>query len=138
MGLVESNPHKYAFAILRNKIGDAQRSHQKRRENPLQVDQRHDSSLEVPLNKLVINPTGAEDDALAELERKDLTDHVREAIKKLPLFCRTFFLAILEGRSIKELWRLSKELEPGLRRSAFDKRIFDCRRKLKELMEDQI
>lgn len=131
---IKSNPQHYALAILRNKIGDALRT-QKR---GMGVDSYEDYppaaqvSVEAPTGNTA--PTGS--DFRDELEAKELKDQIRGAIKNLSLFCQTLFLAILEDRTIGDVWQLSQKAEPNLQRATFDKRVFDCRRRLRKLMKD--
>ena len=133
---IDSNPHRYALEILRYKIGDALRTH--KRGIAQGSYEGHAPVEEVPVKEMAGNTAQARGDFTGELEAKDLADYIREVIKKLSLFCQTFFLAILEDRTIGEVWQLSQEVEPNLHRSAFDKRIFDCRRRLRKLIKDQI
>lgn len=133
---IESNPHFYALEILRHKIGDALRIHKRgitqgSYEGYVPIE-------EVPVEALPGNTAEAGGGFTHELEAKDLADYIRKVIKKLSLFCQTFFLTILEDQTIGEVWQLSQEMEPNLHRSTFDKRVFDCRRKLRQLVKDQI
>jgi DNA-directed RNA polymerase specialized sigma24 family protein len=133
---VDSNPHRVACEILRNKIGDALRR-RKMIKIPLQTDPADDSHSREAVAMPAIHPE--EDDGfIARIEARDRVDLVRTAIRNLAPFCRAFFLGILEGQSARELWRHFRRAEPGLQRSAFDKRIFDCRKRLKQLVKDQI
>jgi hypothetical protein len=65
--------------------------------------------------------------------RQEVQDVIR-AIDKLNPFCRAVFKGIIEGLPISEIWGSIRQIDPKLSRSAFDKRIFDCRRKLRLLM----
>jgi len=133
---VNSNPQMFACEILRHKIGDALRR-RKMIKIPLQADPADDSHSREAVAMPAVHPE--EDDGfIARIEARDRVDLVKTAIRNLSPFCRAFFLGILEGQSAPELWRLFKRLEPGLQRSAFDKRIFDCRKRLKQLVKDQI
>jgi hypothetical protein len=53
-------------------------------------------------------------------------------------FCRTCLLGMLESSKLSELWASFQQIEPGLRRGAFYKRVFDCRRRLKHLLQTEI
>lgn len=127
---VNSNPHLFACKILHNKIGDALRR-RKVANVSLQTDPVDD------LGSPVILPDKDSDGLLAEIDARYRIELVQNAIKDLSSFCREFFLGILEGRKVQELWRHFRRLEPDLQRSTFDKRIFDCRKRLKQLVKDQ-
>ena len=132
---VKSNPQMFACKILRHKIGDALR---RRRINmPLDANPAEDLNSGGVADDLAVHPE-ENDGFISRIEARNRVDLVKTAIRNLPPFCRTFFLGILEGQSVKELWTLFKRLEPGLQRSAFDKRIFDCRKKLMQLVRDQM
>ncbi len=133
---IKSNPHLYTLEVLRHKIGDALRTHKR-------VIAVGSSEGQVPIEEVSGEETGgniaqAGGNFTDDLETKDLADYIRKVIKKLSLFCQTFFLAILEDQTIGEVWHLSREVEPDLHRSTFDKRVFDCRRRLRKLVKDQI
>ncbi|MFH1863060.1 MAG: hypothetical protein ABH878_09660 [bacterium] len=122
---IHSNPDKYALKILRNVVGNAYQRWRKQKN----ISSLCDSAQMADEKKTHSGQKAAEiadkDDFKILIETKDLADYIRTAIKQLPTFCQTLFLAILEGRQINELWRYSKKLEPDLKRSAFDKRIHD-------------
>ncbi len=126
---IESNPHYFAYGILRNKIGDALRRRERRTEIPAEAP-----SAEVTrgVQESVISEWGAS--FAASLESRDLVQHISRTIRGMSLFCRTFFLGILEEKTVQELWEIFRTLEPNLQRGTFDKRVFDCRRKLRELL----
>lgn len=133
---IKSNPHHYALEILRHKIGDVLRIHKRGiavgyNEGPTPV-------REAPVEEVTRSAAQPGGDFREEVEAKDLADYIRKVIKKLSLFCQTFFLAILEDQTIGEVWQLVQEMEPNLHRSTFDKRVFDCRRRLRQLVKDQI
>ncbi len=133
---IESNPHHYALEVLRHKIGDALRTHKR-------VIAVGSSEGQVPIEEVSGEETGgniaqAGGNFNDDLETKDLADYIRKVIKKLSLFCQTFFLAILEDRTIGEVWQFVQEVEPDLQRSTFDKRVFDCRRRLRQLVKKEI
>jgi len=133
---IKSNPHHYALEVLRHKIGDALRTH--KRGIAQGSYEEHVPIEEVSGEETGGNIAQAGGNFTDELETKDLADYIRKVIKKLSLFCQTFFLAILEDRTIGDVWQLSREVEPNLHRSTFDKRVFDCRRRLRKLVKDQI
>lgn len=130
---VESNPHYYALDVLRKKIGSS-------------ISRRHRRI------NLSIDPTGGNEDQddsgavaspamlpsheidMTALESADTAEVIRKAIGQLSPLCQALFTALLEKRSVAETWELFGMAESGLRRSTFDKRVFDCRRKLRRLL----
>lgn len=133
---IESNPHQYAYTILRNKIGDALRDAKRHINILLQSDESENGRRRAHLAEREIHQSEIGTDFSTELERTDMVERLRDAILKLSDFCQTFFLAMLEGKSVQDVWKLFNKLEPNLQRSTFDKRIFDCRRKLKDLVQN--
>ncbi len=132
---IESSPQKYACEVLRNKVGDALRRRQSGTV-PLRSDTALGSDPAERGFVPAIHPEEAEG-FVARFEARDRVERVQRAIMQLSAFCRLFFLGILEERSVQELWLFFQQIEPGLQRSAFDKRIFDCRRKLRRLVSDR-
>jgi RNA polymerase sigma factor (sigma-70 family) len=132
---IKSNPHDYAIIILRNKIGDALGERRRRKNISIQSGEEKESDRSGSINEQTFIVDGRGNDPAARLEDRDMVDHIYNTIKNLPDFCRTIFLGLLEGKTVQEFWQFFKGLEPDLKRSAFDKRIYDCRRKLKDLIE---
>ena len=132
---IQNNPHKYGVKVLRNKIGHALRNSQHKK----MVSADANANLVSPALKQAIERGLSHgkpgNDLLDDLARKEEIERIQAVVEKLPPFCRTFFLGILSGRNRKELWRLFKTLNPGLKRGTYRKRIFDCRMKLVELLE---
>jgi RNA polymerase sigma factor (sigma-70 family) len=134
---LKSNPHYYAAAILRNKIGDALRSRRGFRQVSLDaISDRHPPELQKEIYNLLEAQT-ADPDVQKQMEFQENHTLIQNALKRLSIFCQTFFLGVLEQRSAEELWRLFLQAEPGLKRGAFRKRIFDCRMRLKEILLEQ-
>ncbi|MFH1861448.1 MAG: sigma-70 family RNA polymerase sigma factor [bacterium] len=134
---IKSNPHQYAYKILHHKIGDALRR-RRRIKMPIRTDPMDDAHPK-EINVLpTFDPESDRDGIMAEIQAQDLTELIKNAIKSLNPFCRTFFLGILDDRSNQELWAFFRKLEPGLRHNTYKKRVFDCRKKLKQLVRDQI
>ena len=134
---VRSNPHKYAAAVLRNKIGDALRARSGRIR--LSLDSAPDQgagSIRQEIEQ-ILGQTASGGDALTQVELSERLERVKSAIKRLSSFCQVFFLGIMEQREIGELWELFSASNPGLKRNAFRKRIFDCRMKLKSILQEQ-
>ena len=133
--LIETDPQVYACEILRHKIGNALQR-RKILNVPLQSGTQGNSGLMPSLDDSAFHAdTG--DDFATRLESCERLEKVAESISRLPDFCRYFFLGLLEGRPIRELWMLFTQREPQLQRSAFDKRVFDCRKRLRQLVGDE-
>jgi DNA-directed RNA polymerase specialized sigma24 family protein len=131
---IENNPHFFAISVLRFKIGDALKSKKKQRKTTESLDSIE--SEEEPIGKgQLMSLADPDSDFTVPQEIRFMTEQIRSAILKLGKFCKTFFVAMLEERTVSEVWDLFQKLEPGLKRSAFDKRIFDCRRRLKTIIE---
>ena len=120
---IEDNPQHYAHEILRNKIGDAIRYYRKKGELTDPIAEHKSISTKDQFHQ--------KSDILIQM------DFFIKMIKRLFPFCQLFFTGILEEKSVKEIWEICKKTEPRLTRSAFDKRIFNCRRQLKKLTRDQ-
>ena len=132
---IQTNPHKYGIRVLRNKIGQALRNPPHKR---MVSADANDDPLSTALKQAIelsLSHGGLGNDLLDDLAKKDEIERIQAAVEKLPPFCRTFFLGILNGRNRKELWTLFKALNLGLKRGTYRKRIFDCRMKLVELLE---
>jgi DNA-directed RNA polymerase specialized sigma24 family protein len=130
--LIESNPQLFALAILRNKIGSRLLRH--RRRIHLTIDptgsRGDDDTDNGPSDVAVI---ASPDDSSAEMQDNETADLLRRALRQLSPLCQTLFVALLENRSVAETWDLFRTTEVTLSRSTFDKRLFDCRRKLRQL-----
>jgi DNA-directed RNA polymerase specialized sigma24 family protein len=133
---IESAPHHYAAGILRNKIGDALRSREKRAEFSWSDDKTEAHALWRHEVEIVLRQQDPEQDLLGRIDNDERIERIRQAIGKLSLFCQAFFVGILEGQGMADLWELFKSAEPALQRNAFRKRIFACRLKLKALLPE--
>ena len=133
--LIESDPQVYAHEILRNKIGNALQR-RKILEVPLQSETPGRSSLDRHMDNPDLRANRG-DDFATMLQTRERLKRVSDSIAKLPDFCRNFFLGLLEGRPIRELWIIFNQREPQLQRSAFDTRVFDCRKRLRQLVGDE-
>ena len=132
---IQTNPHRYGIKVLRNKIGHALRNPpHKRMVSADSADDYKSSALRQAIARSLSHESSG-NDLLDELGKKEEIERIQTAVHKLPTFCRAFFLGILNGRTRKELWRLFKTSDPGLKRGTYRKRIFDCRMKLAELLE---
>ena len=137
IGTIESNPHLYALQILRNKIGDHLRTRSRRHEQTLNPTDWEDSDQPGTTEGLTL----ADPDAAGfetRVEKQEIVDRIRHAIGKLSPICKALFLALLEGRAINEVWELAAAADTRLTRSTFDKRLFDCRKRLRALVGDVI
>lgn len=134
---VHSNPHKYAAAVLRNKVGDALRARSGRIR--MSLDSAPDQGIGSIRQEVeqILGQTASGGDALTQVELSERIERVKSAIQRLSSFCQAFFLGVMEHREVGELWELFKEGNPGLKRNAFRKRIFDCRMKLKSILQEQ-
>lgn len=88
--------------------------------------------------EIVLRQRSPEQELLGQIENDELIERIRRAVSKLSLFCQAFFVGILEGQDMANLWELFKTAEPALQRNAFRKRIFACRLKLKALLQEAI
>jgi DNA-directed RNA polymerase specialized sigma24 family protein len=130
---IESNPHLYALQILRNKIGDHLRTRSRRLEQTLNVTDSDEFEKAGTAGEAIL----ADPEATSfqtRIETLEIVERIRQAIHKLSPICQALFLALLEGRTINEVWELTESTEPKLSRSTFDKRLFDCRKRLRTLV----
>jgi DNA-directed RNA polymerase specialized sigma24 family protein len=129
--LVDRTPMAFALWILRQKIGnELQKAHRTRERSFSEATE--NSRREA--DDRVFDPADPDDDPAVLLDRKENLERMRRAIGLLSEFCQTVFAGLLEGRRIQEIWERYREIEPGLQRSAFDKRTHACRRKLVALV----
>lgn len=130
---IESNPHLYALQILRNKIGDHLRTSGRRLEqslNPTDWDDAEESGNTASVTLADPDATSFE----KRVETSEIVEKIRRAIHKLSPICQALFVALLEGRTINEVWELAESTNSRLSRSTFDKRLFDCRKRLRALV----
>ncbi|MCB9367156.1 MAG: hypothetical protein H6508_08260 [Calditrichaeota bacterium] len=69
-----------------------------------------------------------------EVEKRELLERAEQTISGMSEPCKTLLIGLIEGYKVKELWERMLELEPNLRRSTFDRRLYVCRRRLWELL----
>lgn len=134
---IQDNPQFYALTVLRNKIGDALRTEKLNNSRFVTGSSRIDSGEEHGSDPIADLPDQSEN-FVARLEKTDLLRAISDSIKDMPVKCRTIFLGLLEHRTIQEIWSHQNSIEPALKRSAFDKRVFDCRKKLRGLLKDHL
>jgi DNA-directed RNA polymerase specialized sigma24 family protein len=129
---LESNPDHFALEVMRNKIGN--RIARRRRvflpTDPTGGGEEPDSDRN---DKLLITVEST-DDNYSGVEYRETADAIRKAIPQLSTLCQALFTALLENRSVAETWELFSITQRDLSRSTFDKRLFDCRRKLRQLV----
>ena len=131
---IRDNPHKYAIKILRNKIGHVLRD--KSYKTRLSIDT--PNPYPIPLKQAIersisIHKPG--EDLLDELAKREEIEQLQLAIRNLPDFCRRLFIGFLKGYEREQLWKEYRSTHPDLNRGAFRKRIYDCRKRLLELIE---
>jgi RNA polymerase sigma factor (sigma-70 family) len=127
---VESNPDYFALNVLRNKIGNRIIRHRRHLQVSLDPTGSNDEREE---EGSVIDALASPDDNVAVLESDATAEVIRCAIGRLSPLCQALFTALLENLSVAETWDLFHATQQNLQRSAFDKRLFDCRRKLRRL-----
>jgi DNA-directed RNA polymerase specialized sigma24 family protein len=125
---ISDRPDLFALKILKNKIGDELRKRLGRRKIFPDDDDDTQAPLIVPLDESLLSEESY--DIEREIENKEIIDNFKHSIKKLSTFCKTFFLGLLEGKSINDMWEFFSSLDPKLKRSAFDTRNLRCRQKL--------
>jgi DNA-directed RNA polymerase specialized sigma24 family protein len=130
---VRDNPSAFVVQILANRIGNELQKKRRRREIPI-VDDSCDDDFEVPgvLSQSHSRELVSDESPERMASRHEVQEIVL-AIDRLSPFCRTLFKGIIEGMPISEIWDSIRLVEPELSRSAYDKRIFDCRRNLRHL-----
>jgi DNA-directed RNA polymerase specialized sigma24 family protein len=69
-----------------------------------------------------------------DVENRDTIERCAAAIRTMGEPCRTLLVGILEGRSVGEIWERFRASHPEMKRSAFDRRLYLCRRRLLTLM----
>lgn len=131
---IESNPDLFALEVLRRKIGNSLARHGRRIGVSVEVDPPDETGRPAVSNPADRAALSVQEDITDRLESDEMAEAIYRAIRRLSPLCRTLFAALLEYRSVSETWKLVQTADHGLKRSAFDKRLFDCRRKLRRLM----
>ncbi|HEY3296111.1 MAG TPA: hypothetical protein VGL38_11800 [bacterium] len=70
-----------------------------------------------------------------QVEDRDTIQTCATAIRRMGEPCRSLLVGILRGLSVGEIWATFREGHPEMKRSAFDHRLYLCRRHLLKLME---
>lgn len=130
---VTDSPGAFVVQILANKIGNELRVKRSRQYVSVANDVGANSAVVggQALTGSVVLVSNEAADTRAE-SREELSRVVR-AIDSLSPFCRAVFKGMIEGMYVKEIWDSLQMTEPGLSRSAFDKRVFNCRKQLRRL-----
>lgn len=132
---IRDNPQYFALSVLQNKLHHYYRSikvkHSRFADSP-------QSSLERGEEFFDKNEPAAEVDLLAQAEAGDLHKRIQVALRQLSPFCRELFLALLQGWNVDDAWARCFEYEPKLSRGTFNKRVFDCRRRLRALTGSEV
>ncbi|HEY3295333.1 MAG TPA: sigma factor [bacterium] len=124
---IDRTPMAFALWILRQKIGNEFQKAYRNRERSFT------EAFGLPGREgedRIVEPPDPEDDLAVQYDRKETVERMRVAIRGLSDFCRAVFAGVLEGLRMQDIWEQYRQIEPGLQRSAFDKRTHDCRRKL--------
>ena len=118
---IDSNPHKYALEVLRNKFGDAFRARGRRREEAL--------------DKRITKIADPRQDFTEQVADADLIDHLMKVIPRLKKWCQEYIVAWLKDPDRGGLWEKFRKQEPTLRREAFDTRVNRCWKRLRQFMK---
>ncbi len=132
---IESNPDLFALDVLRKKIGNRLSSRQRKSLVSLESSDGERESETETANWLTAH---APDEEIARVESADMAEVIRKAIRRLSPLCQLLFAALLENLSVAETWETMHAAQGNLQRSAFDKRLFDCRRKLRQLLAHEL
>ncbi len=129
---VEDNPHHFALRVMRNKAGDAIRHAKTIDRMTFHRTTIQESGAGDPPGIDLAGAPDPETEYGSRIDGTELIGRIRAEVVRLPQFCRLFFIAMLEGRQVNEVWQVIQSVEPRLSRSGFDKRIFLCRQRLRE------
>lgn len=133
---INDNPHYYALAVLENKIGGVLR--QRKRRTMISLNPTGSQSEQEVSKSEIQLPSDSHDEMLDGLHGSEIAEKLVLALKKLSPLCQAIFIALLQLRSVADVWDVYQEREPKLNRNAFDKRLFDCRRKLRDITAGQL
>lgn len=121
LGEIVENPHHFALNVLRKKIGDAIRARAKGPSVSIREEWSDDSDF---ASLQLIAPEYDLDEAI---DRHQHLQRILKVIPQLSKFCQAYFTAVFEGLTTGDVWDLALASEPALKRSAFDKRLWDCK-----------
>lgn len=135
---INDHPERFALQILRNKIGNWIQSPWHGKMDGIvsgESDETHQTSgvteakLSLTQDTLDIHDT---------IDRAERVKQIVRAIHEMADFCRVVLTGLLESYTVAEIWERVSQREPTLTRGAFDKRIFDCKIKLRERLRGVI
>ncbi|MBI5058902.1 hypothetical protein HZB60_03840 [candidate division KSB1 bacterium] len=129
---IEDNPHIFALQVMHNKIGDALRHMKSSASIRGNRADFADSDVDETSEAVPIGETDPESNYGARIDGTALLQRIHAELVRLPRFCRMFIVAMLEGKAVLDVWDVAHTAEPYLTRRAFDKRIFMCRKRLRE------
>ncbi len=123
---VTGSPTYYLRTILYNKIGNHLQRQKTLRTN-------HQGSLDgiESTNHKVASDRHRYEEQIAN---QDMLERAERVIGNMSEPCRTLMIGLIEGYAINEIWERMQEAEPNLKRAAFDRRLYSCRRKLWALL----
>ena len=131
---IEDNPHQFALQVMRNKVGDALRHARAVGMVSVNFSGGVESGSAAVSESAALSEADPEGTYGGRIDGSAMLEDIHAAIVHLPRFCKLFVVAMLEGKAVSEVWELAQHAEPRLTRSAFDKRIFVCRRQLREVI----
>lgn len=135
LGDIRSNPCAFIVQILSNRIGNELQKKRRRRDVSIVNGSDSDEFAMPGVLSLTHSPELAADASPERLHQQLEIQVIIRAIDRLSPFCRTVFKGIIEGLAIGDIWADLSAIEPSLTRNAFDKRIFECRKRLRLLTE---
>lgn len=134
LATIDTNPAAFALQVFRNLTGNLIQARNRRKNVSIKDDvTRTDSTDPADLESGVI--LSGESDPESSYHARLELQSVVAAFEKLSDFCRLFFKGVIANYSVGELFETAVRREPNLSRSAFDKRVFDCRKKLRLELE---
>jgi DNA-directed RNA polymerase specialized sigma24 family protein len=129
---VETHPDFFALNVLRNKIGNC--IIRRRRRVFLSLNSTGSTSENEDDNPDQVTAVANPEDDFAVVEDADTAATIKKAIGQLSPLCQALFTALLDSVSVADTWDFFQQTESGLQRATFDKRLFDCRRRLRRLV----
>ncbi len=131
---ISDSPLSYAYMIMRNKIGNALHP-------PVSPGRLPQEGLAYVSEKRECASLEAAADESADPEVRavhaETVERLVRALATLQSFCRIVFAGLVTGHSLKEIWDDLRRANPNLKRGTFDKRVFACRRRLREMISGE-
>lgn len=131
------NPSAFVVQILSNKIGNELRVRRSRQYVAVASDIVTNQDMLEGATSSGSVVLASNETADSRIESSEELTLVVRAIDSLKPFCRAVFKGMIEGMYVSEIWDALRLTEPGLSRSTFDKRIFDCRKQLRRLTQNR-